>query len=251
MQVDLSGKRALITGASTGIGAATAIKMAQCGAKVGVNYFSSKDQADAVVEKIIGAGGWAKAYRADVTKPQEVESLFERFLADAGGLEILVANTGGLVLRSPIAELSIGDWHRTLELNLTSCFLCCRQALRSFGQGKGGVIVTVSSIAARTGGGGHAVHYAATKGAVSTFSIGLAKEVGPAGVRVACVAPGVIATPFHEKFTEPQRMGRLVGQIPLGRAGQPEEIADMIAFVASEDSGFTTGTVLEISGGAG
>ena len=249
MEVDLSGKRALVTGASTGIGAATAVKMGNCGAHVGVNYFASKDQARAVVKRIADAGGWAKAYRADVTKPEQVERLFAEFVKDTGGLDILVANVGGLVVRSPIADLSVEDWHRTMDLNATSCFLCCREALRIFRKTKSGVIVTVSSVAARMGGGGNSVHYAASKGAVSTLSIGLAKEVAPDGVRVVCVAPGVVETPFHEKFTEPERMPKLLARIPLGRAGRPEEIADVITFAASDDSGFTAGSVLEIAGG--
>ncbi len=186
---------------------------------------------------------------ADVTDAAQVQRLFADFARDAGGLDILVANTGGLVKRSAIADLSVEDWHKTIDLNATSCFLCCQQAARLMRPKKRGVIVTVSSIAARMGGGGNAVHYAASKGAVSTLSLGLARELAPDGIRVVCVAPGVVQTPFHDKFTEPARMPQLLARIPLGRAGTPEEIADMIAFVASDDSGFTSGVVLEVNGG--
>jgi 3-oxoacyl-[acyl-carrier protein] reductase len=249
MQVDLSGRKALITGASTGIGAATAVRMAACGARVGVNYCSSESAARAVAKSIADAGGWARPCQADVTDPVQVERLFADFVSQAGGLDILVANAGALVRRSPIAELSLEDWRRTMDVNATSCFLCCQQAVRIFRRQRRGVIVTVSSVAARMGGGGNSVHYAAAKGAVSTFSIGLAKEVAGDGIRVVCVAPGVVQTPFHEKFTEPERWPKLLARIPLGRPGRPEEIAEMITFLASDDAAFTAGVVIEVNGG--
>lgn len=249
MQVDLKGKKALITGASTGIGAATAVRMAACGAQVGVNYLSSEDAARDVVRRIEQAGGSAKAYRADCSREEEVERLFAEFVADAGDLDILVANAGALVERSPIAQQSLESWHRIFDVNITSCFLCCREALRVFLPKKSAVIVTLSSVAARMGGGGGSVAYAATKGAVSTFTIGLAREVARQGVRVVGVAPGVVETPFHEKFTNKERYATFMERIPVGRAGRPEELADMIAFLASDDSGFTCGTVVEVDGG--
>ncbi len=247
--MELAGKIALVTGASSGIGYATAVLLAERGAAVGVHYNATQEGAERAVAAITEKGGRAFAVRADVSVRADVDRMFAELLDREGRLDILVNNAGDLVERCPIAEMSDELWERVMALNLKGVFLCSRAALSSMLPRREGVIVNVSSIAGRHGGGPGAVAYATSKGAVLTFSKGLAREAAPSGVRVNCVAPGVIATRFHQRHSTPELLSRFLATIPLARAGTAEEVAEVIAFLASPRSSYLIGETIEINGG--
>jgi NAD(P)-dependent dehydrogenase (short-subunit alcohol dehydrogenase family) len=246
---DLNGKVALVTGSSSGIGRATAEALAANGARVAINFHRNEAGAEAARAKIVAAGGSALIVQADVTRASEVQSLVERTVAEFGPIDILVNNAGSLVERLKILELTEERWDEVIDLNLKSAFLCCQAVAASMMERKTGAIINVSSIAGRNGGALGSIHYSTAKGGVITFTKGLAKELGPFGVRVNAVSPGVIDTPYHEQFSSPEMMKTYAGMIPLGRIGNPPEVANVICFLASDAASYLAGETIEINGG--
>jgi 3-oxoacyl-[acyl-carrier protein] reductase len=249
LKLSFEEKVVLVTGASTGIGSAIAKEFALSGARVVVNYNSSAEPALALVESIRKEGGEAIAVQADVSNSSGVDALFERTLAEYGKLNILVNNAGALIQRCSIEEMTEELWERIFAVNTKSVFLCARKAIPLLKQQGGGKIINISSQAARNGGGGGSIAYASSKGAVSTFTKGLAKELAPHRILVNGIAPGVITTPFHDRYTpEPLREQMLKG-IPLGREGTPEECVGAVLFLASSAADYITGEMIEVNGG--
>jgi 3-oxoacyl-[acyl-carrier protein] reductase len=247
--LDLSGKVALVTGASSGIGHATALALAEAGAAVAVNYHKNEAGAESACRQIIDAGGRAIAVRADVTKSADVLRMAEETVAALGPVDVLVNNAGSLVERLRLLDLTEDRWDEVIDLNLKSAFLCAQAVAASMIERKRGVIINVSSIAGRNGGALGSIHYSAAKGGLITMTKGMAKELAPHGVRVNGVSPGVIDTPFHEQFSTPEAMRNFVNLIPLGRVGSPEEIGRLVVFVASDAASYLVGETIEINGG--
>jgi 3-oxoacyl-[acyl-carrier protein] reductase len=246
---DLAGKVFLVTGASTGIGAAVARALGTQGARVAVHYNRSAAEAEEVAAAIGAAGAEAWTIGGDVSDPAAIEAIVagtgERF----GRIDGLINNAGALVKRAPVAEITNELYDEVLDLNVRSVVVACRAAIPWL-QRQGGVIINTSSIAARNGGGPGSGLYASAKAFVSNITRGLAKELVKDRIRVNAVAPGVIATPFHERFSTDEQMAQMVGTIPMGRAGTPEECAGAYLFLASEAlSGFVTGQIIEVNGG--
>ncbi len=247
--MDLTGKVALITGASSGIGAATAIVFADLGAKVAIGYHANQAGAEKVRAEIKKAGGTAIAVRADVRKSAEIRTLVDATTQQLGPIDILVNNAGSLVERQRILEVTEERWNDIMALNLTSAVLCSQAVARSMIERKTGAIINIVSIAGRNGGGPGAGAYATAKGALITFTKSLAKELAPHGVRVNAVSPGVIATPFHEVFSTPEMIKNFVAAIPMARTGTSEECATVIAFLASHAAAYIAGETIEVNGG--
>lgn len=245
----LKEKVALITGASSGIGRATAEVMARAGARVAVNYFKNKTGAEEAAETIRKAGGEALVIRADVTRASEVEALVAAVRKQWGRIDILVNNAGDLIARHTLADMTEEYWDQIMDLNLKSAFLCVKATWEEMAARKSGWIVNLSSIAARNGGGMGAAAYSAAKGGLLTYTKSLAKELAPHGVLVNAVAPGIIATPYHERYTAPELMQKFVATIPLGRPGTSEEVAEVIVFLVSPAARYITGETIEINGG--
>jgi NAD(P)-dependent dehydrogenase (short-subunit alcohol dehydrogenase family) len=242
----------LITGAGRGIGAATALAAARAGYAVGVNYQRDAAAAEAVVERIARAGGRALAVRADVADPKDVARLFEQVEGALGPLSALVNNAGTTGRITRFADLDLATLRRTVDVNLIGSLLCAQAAGRRFStaQGaRGGAIVNVSSVAAQTGSPGEYVHYAATKAAIEAFTRGLAREVAAEGIRVNAVSPGTVQTEIHAQGGDPERPARIAPRIPLGRVGQPEEIAAAILWLLSDAAAYVTGSILTVAGG--
>jgi 3-oxoacyl-[acyl-carrier protein] reductase len=246
---DLNGKVALVTGSSSGIGRATAEALAANGARVAINFHRNETGASEARAQITAAGGSAIVIQADVTRASEVQALVEQTVAEFGPIDILVNNAGSLVERLKILELSEERWDEVIDLNLKSAFLCCRAVAGSMMERQAGAIINVSSIAGRNGGALGSIHYSTAKGGVITFTKGLAKELGPYGVRVNAVSPGVIDTPYHEQFSSPEMMKTYAGMIPFGRIGTPREVANVICFLASDAASYLAGETIEINGG--
>jgi 3-oxoacyl-[acyl-carrier protein] reductase len=245
----LEGQVVLITGASSGIGRATAEVMAREGARVGVNYLKNQRGAEEAVEVIRKAGGEALAIRADVTRRDEVHALVGAVRKQWGRIDILVNNAGDMIGRRTLANMTEEYWDKVMDLNLKSVFLCTQAVWEEMAARKSGHIINVSSIAGRNGGGVGVAAYATAKGGLITYTKGLAKELAPHGIRVNGVAPGVIATPFHERHTSPELMAKLVANIPDGRTGTSEEIADVILFLVSPAARYIQGETVEVNGG--
>src|ERR1700726_4030644 len=220
---DLTGKIALIAGASSGIGAATAKVFADLGAKVAIGYHGNQAGAEKVRAEIEKAGGTAIAIRADVRKGAEIRTLVEAVTKQLGPIDILVNNAGSLVERQKILQVTEDLWNDIMALNLTSAVLCSQAVAGSMIERKSGAIINIVSIAGRNGGGPGAGAYATAKGGLITFTKSLAKELAPSGVRVNAVSPGVIDTPFHEVFSTPEMIRNFVATVPLGRVGTPLE----------------------------
>ena len=247
--MDLIGRVAIVTGASSGIGFASAMALANCGAAIAINYHRNESGAEQLRQQIVAAGGKAITIQADVTQATEVATLVQRTSEELGAVDILVNNAGSLIERLRILELSEQRWDEVLELNAKSVFLCCKAVAPSMIERKTGSIINVSSIAGRNGGGLGAIHYSTAKGGVISFTKGLAKELAPFGIRVNAVAPGVIDTPYHEQFSTPDMMQAFVNAIPLGRVGESEEVARVVAFLASDAASYLVGETIEVNGG--
>lgn len=245
------GQRVLVTGGASGIGRGIAEAFGQQGARVLLTSFSSDQGAVETVAAIEAAGGQALAVSADLTQEAEVERVMATMLAHFGGIDVLVTNAGGLLRRSRVVECSRALWDEAMAVNLTSTFLCCRAAIPPMEQAGQGCIITISSLAGHDGGGAGAAHYAAAKGGVITFTRALAKELGPLGIRVNGIAPGLIATQFHDRFTAPEARQATVARTPLRREGQPEDVAGAALFLASPQAAFLAGEIIEVNGGQG
>jgi len=242
----------LITGASRGIGAATAIQAATRGYAVCVNYRQNTKAAEKVVEQIKSGGGRAIAVAADVSQESEVVRLFEAVDKAFGSLTALVNNAGYTEKQSRLEQMDAQRLQRVFATNITASFLCAREAIKRMSTkygGQGGAIVNVSSLAAELGGPGEYIDYAAAKGAIDTMTIGLSKELATEGIRVNAVRPGLIHSEFHAGGGEPDRVNRLKETIPMKRGGQPEEIAQAILWLLSDEASYCTGTILNVSGG--
>jgi 3-oxoacyl-[acyl-carrier protein] reductase len=247
--LEMQGKTALVTGASSGIGAATAVVMAELGARVAVGYYHNESGAKEVCEAICRAGGTAVPIRADVRRLEEIGPLVERVEREMGPIDILINNAGSLVKRQPVRELSLELWDEVMDLNLKSAAFCSRAVAAGMAERKRGAIVNVVSIAGRNGGGPGAGLYSTAKGGLITFTKALARELAPYGVRVNAVSPGVIDTPFHEVFSTPETIANFVKGIPLGRVGKAQECATAIAFLASDAASYIVGETIEVNGG--
>jgi len=248
--MNLAGKTALVTGASSGIGASIAEELAACGASVTVNYFRNEAGARAVAAKIEAAGQQALVVRADVRRKSEVSRLVAEHLQRFGRIDILVNNAGDMVKRIPTAEASEALWHDAIDLNLSSAFYCCQEAIAPMRAQNWGRIINISSVGARTGGGAGSIPYHAAKAAMMSMTKALAKELAPNRVTVNTVAPGIIDTGFHDRHTAPHLRDEWIRTlIPLQRAGLPVEVAKVVAFVASDDASYMTGSTLDVNGG--
>jgi 3-oxoacyl-[acyl-carrier protein] reductase len=247
--MDLTGKVALISGASSGIGAATAVVFADLGAKVAIGYHQNQKGAEQVLESIAAAGGQAIALQADVREAAGIGALVEGASVRFGPIDILVNNAGSLVERMKIREITAEKWDNIMNLNLKSAMLCSQAVAPTMMARKTGAIVNVVSIAGRNGGGPGAGAYATAKGGLIAFTKALAKEMAPFGVRVNAVSPGVIDTPFHEVFSTPEMIRGFVAGIPMGRTGKSLECATVIAFLASEAASYMVGETVEVNGG--
>jgi 3-oxoacyl-[acyl-carrier protein] reductase len=247
---DLKGKVVMITGASTGIGAATARAFGAEGSTVIVHYHASEGGALAVVADIEAAGGRALALRADATRPDELVALVRSAVEQCGRLDVLINNVGDLVRRCPIADSTEELFDAVVNLNVRSVVTTCRAAIPHFRARGSGNIINTTSISARNGGGPGSVLYASSKAFVSTFTRGLAKELAKENIRVNGVAPGVIVTPLQERHTSAPQMEAFRASVPMGRLGSAEECTGAYLYLASDTlSGYVTGQILEVNGG--
>jgi 3-oxoacyl-[acyl-carrier protein] reductase len=243
----LSGQVALVTGAGTGIGHATALALAELGATVALHYFQNASGAQAGVEQIRADGGCAEMFAADLTDPTAATGLVDRVVAEFGRLDMLVNNAGNPLQRTPLEQCPLEVWRAAFDINVTSAFLVTQRAIPHLRKTRGRIVNNLS-LSVQTGGAGGAGPYAAAKGALQVFTRTLSRELAP-DVRVNAVMPGVIETRHHEVFSTPERMADYRRQTPLGRNGQAHEAAAAIAFLCGPGSSFMTGSLLDISGG--
>lgn len=242
----------VVTGGSRGIGAATCRAGGAAGYAVAVNYRSGQREAEAVAQEICAAGGRALAVQADTADADQVRHLFETVDRELGPVTHLFNNAGVTGPIQRLVDLDPADLERVMAVNVNGAFLVAREAVARMSTsrgGHGGVIVNMSSRAGQLGGGGEWLHYAASKGAIDTFTIGLAKEVGAEDIRVNAVAPGLIDTEIHARAGAPDRVNRLLSGVPLGRIGAPEEVADTVLYLLSERASYVSGTIVPIAGG--
>ncbi len=242
----------LVTGGSRGIGAATALLAAQAGYAVAVNYQSNSLAADEVVRSIRDSGGQAMALQADVSREDEVMAMFARIDAKWGPLAALVNNAGVVDVSSRVDAMGVARLSRMLNTHVLGSFVCAREAVLRMSTrygGTGGGIVNLSSAASKMGSPGQYVDYAACKGAIDTFTIGLAKEVAAEGIRVNAVRPGIIETDIHASGGEPDRAQRLAPQVPMQRPGSAQEVANAIVWLLSPQASYCTGALLDVGGG--
>ncbi|MDA7418237.1 SDR family oxidoreductase [Xenophilus arseniciresistens] len=242
----------LITGDSRGIGAATALRAARAGYALAINYARQSLAADELVRRIRAEGGTAITVQADVGDEAQIEAMFRKVDAKLGRLTALVNNAGIVDVRADVAQMDAARLERMFRINVTGSFLCAREAVRRMSThhgGQGGAIVNVSSAAARLGSPGQYVDYAASKGAIDTFTLGLAKEVAGQGIRVNAVRPGLIDTEIHASGGMPTRAFDLAGSVPMQRTGSADEVAAAICWLLSPDASYTTGALLDVGGG--
>jgi len=248
--MDLKDKAVLVTGSSTGIGAAAARAFGAAGARVAVHYNSSKDEAERVAADIRGVGGTAVTVAGDVTDHDAVRRIVAETVAAFGRIDVLVNNAGGLVKRTPIADYTDDFVDRVLKLNVNQVIWFVTEVVPVMRRQGGGNIINVSSIAARHGGGPGSIIYAASKGFVATATRGWAKELVKDRIRVNAVSPGVIMTPFHERFSSPEQLKAMQAMIPMDRLGTPDECAGTFLYLASDAmSSYITGQNIEVNGG--
>lgn len=245
--MEFEGKVVLVTGGASGIGGAATRAFAAAGAKVAFTYLTSDEEARAIQDEHAGS----LALQADTSDPARLTQIVARTEAELGPVDVLFANAGGILKRARMSEATLELWQETFEVNVFSAFLAAQAVLPSMERRRSGSIVLMSSLAAFNGGGNGASHYAASKGAVATFVRSLAKEVGPLGIRVNGVAPGLIGTRFHDLFNTPEGRAAAVAQTPLGREGTPQDVADTVLYLASDRAAFITGEVVQINGGTG
>lgn len=246
----LSNKVAWVTGSSTGIGAAVAAALAREGCRVAVHYNKSEEEARKVVEDIEAAGGEAMVVGGDVSDAGEVSRMLSEIEARFGAaVEVLVNNAGSLLERRSFSEMTEDLWDRVMEVNLKSVFLVSRAVLPKMKEKGEGRIINTTSVAARNGGGPGSAAYATAKAGVSNLTRAMAKELVTSGILVNGVAPGIITTPFHDRFTPPDVREKMTAAIPIGREGTPEEVAGAVVFLASDAGSYLVGEIIEVNGG--
>lgn len=244
----LAGKRVLVTGASSGIGAETAKLLASCGARVIVHYHHHKDAALNLVETIMSSGGEAVALCADLLNHESWHTLILQSIESLNGLDALVNNAGAIIGAKPILDLDRESWEQTFTLNVKVPFFLAQQAFAYMQKNRGGKIINISSIGVKYGGSSTSLHYSAAKAALETVTLGLAKAGAPYNILVNAIRPGFIATPFHASAS-PDAVERRIGKIPLQRAGDPLDIARMILFLLSPSGDYITGQIFSVTGG--
>jgi 3-oxoacyl-[acyl-carrier protein] reductase len=240
---------AWVTGSSTGIGAASAVALARQGCRVAVHYNRSEDEAREVMEKITASGGDAMLVGGDVSDAGEVERMAREVEDRYGRLDVLVNNAGSLIERRSFSEMTEDLWDRVISVNLKSVFLCSKAVLPMMKRQGSGRIINMTSVAARNGGGPGSAAYASAKGGVSTLTRAMAKDLVSENILVNGVAPGVITTPFHDRFTPPDVRENMAAAIPMGREGTPEEVAGAVLFLASPWANYLVGEIIEVNGG--
>ncbi|WP_049631224.1 SDR family oxidoreductase [Cellvibrio sp. pealriver] len=241
----------LITGASSGIGATTALFAAERGYDVAITYLHNRSQAEVIAGKIIALGRKALCIQADVSIEQDVLRVFDQVDAHFGRLDALI-NNAAILRQKLFRDMQVAELEKTFSVNVIGSFICAREAVKRMSThngGNGGAIVNISSVASRFGAPFEYIDYAASKGAIDTFTLGLAKEVVSEGIRVNCVRPGIINTELHAKGGEPERIKRIAPSIPMQRAGEPEEVAKTILWLLSDDASYITGSLVDVSGG--
>jgi 3-oxoacyl-[acyl-carrier protein] reductase len=244
MHRDFEGKVVLVTGGASGIGRGIVEAFAREGARVAFSYLTSEEDA----AKLAAETG-SLAIRSDLLRPEAAAELVAEVKAKLGPVEIMVVNTGGLIRRASLLDCDLELWNECLSLNLTSAFLSCKAVLPDMLAARAGVIVTIHSLAAHNGGGVNSIHYATAKGGLYTFTKGLAREVGPQGIRVNGVAPGLIATRFHDIHSTDAMRKAMVDQTPLRREGTPADVAGAVLYLASPQASFLAGETIEVNGG--
>ncbi|MFK7885925.1 MAG: SDR family NAD(P)-dependent oxidoreductase [Gammaproteobacteria bacterium] len=246
--MNLENKVAIVTGGTRDIGKAVSLKLASLGASVAINYHSNKAAGEATLAEVEKAGGKGVLIGGDMTVAADVDNLVAKTRSAFGGnIDILVNNVGGMVARKSLAEMDEDFFNHVMRLNLNSTFLTMKAAVPHMESGAS--VINLSSLAGRDGGGPGAAAYSASKGAVMSFTRGMAKEFGPSGIRVNCICPGMIATSFHDEFTKDAVRANVAASTPLKRQGDAAEIAGLVAYLASSESSFITGASLDINGG--
>ena len=248
-RVMFSEEVAWVTGSSTGIGRASAVALAEQGCRVAVHYNRSEDEAREVMEQIKASGGEAMLVGGDVSEAGEVERMTREIEDRYGRLDVLVNNAGSLIERRNFSEMTEDLWDRVMSVNLKSVFLCSKAVLPIMKRQGSGRIINMTSVAARNGGGPGSAAYASAKGGVSTLTRAMAKELVSENILVNGVAPGIITTPFHDRFTPPDVRERMSAAIPMDREGTPEEVAGAVLFLASPWANYLVGEIIEVNGG--